>query len=90
MQTIMDPREVRRFAQDLKERCNELGRLNGQTSAASLTVRETWKDSKYDSFVKLLDEAALEIRKFCDYGDRYAEHLNRKAGGVERYLDERY
>lgn len=81
---------MRQFARDLRERANELGRINGQASAASITVRDTWRDAKYDAFMRLLDEATLEIRKFCDYAARYAEHLDKKASGVERYLENRY
>jgi hypothetical protein len=90
MQTIMDPQAVRQFARDLRRRADDLGRINGLTSAASVTMRDTWRDAKYDAFMRLLDEATLEIRQFCDYAARYTEHLDKKAAGVERYLEDRY
>ena len=86
----MDPQAVRQFARDLRRRADDLGRINGLTSAASVTMRDTWRDAKYDAFMRLLDEATLEIRQFCDYAARYAEHLDKKAAGVERYLEDRY
>lgn len=86
----MDPQAVRQFARDLKQRAEDLGRINGQASVASMTVRDTWGDAKYDAFMRLVDEATLEIKKFCEYAERYAIHLDRKAGGVERYLEDRY
>jgi hypothetical protein len=90
MQTIMDPQAVRQFARDLRQRADDLGRINGQASAASISMQDTWRDAKYDAFLRLLDEATLEIRNFCDYAARYADHLDKKAGGVERYLEDRY
>ena len=90
MQTIMDPQAVRQFARDLRQRAQDLGRINGQASAASVNMRDTWRDAKYDAFMRLIDEATLEIRHFCDYATLYAEHLDKKAGGVERYLEDRY
>ena len=87
MRTIMDPREVHQFALDLEQRSKDLMNINAGVASASIAVHDSWRDAKYIAFQRLVDEATLEIKRFCEYADRYANHLNKKASGVDRYLE---
>jgi len=89
MQTIIDPNEARRFAGFLQETSRELRSRNAAVNRSLMELNATWRDSKYDSFEKLFEEATLQLERFLEHSEKYAEYLRRKAAIVDRYLDRR-
>ena len=88
-QAIMDPEEVRRFAQELK-RFNE----DVQTRAASLQARflalgGTWQDQEHEKFAEEFISTMKVLRKFTEVAEKHIPFLLRKAQRVEQYLDQR-
>ncbi|HEV3272018.1 MAG TPA: WXG100 family type VII secretion target [Candidatus Methylacidiphilales bacterium] len=88
-QAIMDPEEVRRFASELK-RFNE----DIQMKATSLQARfnalgTTWQDQDHEKFADEFIGTMKVLRKFMETSEKHTPYLLRKAGAIERYLDQR-
>ena len=88
-QAIVDPEELRRFAQSLKKFSTEVQEriksLNGQLSA----LERTWRDQEQKKFA---DEFAQQIQtfgRFIEIIDRHVPYLSRKAEIIEEYLQHR-
>lgn len=88
-QAIVDPGELRRFAQNLKRFTNDLqgqiARLHGQMAS----LQSTWRDQEQQKFAAEFDETIKALRRFIDAVDRHAPFLLRKADRVEEYLQQR-
>ncbi len=88
-QAIMDPGEVRRFAQELK-RFNE----DVQSRAASLQARfsalgSSWQDQEHQKFSEEFLTTMKALRKFVEISEQHTPYLLRKAQRIEEYLDQR-
>ncbi|HEY5792203.1 MAG TPA: WXG100 family type VII secretion target [Chthoniobacterales bacterium] len=88
-QAIMDPGEVRRFAQELK-RFNE----DVQGRAASLQARfaalgSSWQDQEHQQFSEEFITTMKVLRKFMEISEKHTPYLLRKAQRIEDYLDQR-
>jgi uncharacterized protein YukE len=88
-QAIMDPGEVRRFAEELK-RFN----LDLQNRVASLQARfaalgDTWQDQEHAKFAEEFTQTMKAMRRFIEVSDRHTPYLLRKAQRVEDYLNQR-
>jgi WXG100 family type VII secretion target len=88
-QAIVDPEELRRFAQSLKTFSSDtqerIKSLNGQLSA----LERTWRDQEQKKFA---DEFAQQIQafaRFIEIIDRHVPYLARKAEIIEEYLQHR-
>jgi WXG100 family type VII secretion target len=88
-QAIVDPEELRRFAQSLKKFSSDtqerIKSLNGQLSA----LERTWRDQEQKKFA---DEFAQQIQafgRFIEIIDRHVPYLARKAEIIEEYLQHR-
>ncbi len=85
-QAVVDPDELRQFAQKLKkfnaelrERLTSLNRDLGALSA-------TWRDQEHLRFVQEFDEQLKMIARFLERADRHVPYLVRKAEQIEDYL----
>ncbi|MEX2579725.1 MAG: WXG100 family type VII secretion target [Verrucomicrobiales bacterium] len=86
---IVDPDELRRFAEELK-------RFNGdlQNSMASLHARfsalsDTWTDHEHAKFAQDFQETMKVLRRFMESSNQQAPFLLRKAQRIEEYLNQR-
>ena len=88
-QAIVDPTELRRFAQALKvfngDLENRMTVLHGQLSALS----QTWRDQENLKFVAEFEQTMVAIRRFVEASNEHIPFLNRKAERVEEYLTQR-
>ena len=87
-QAIIDPEEVRRFAE-------ELNRFNGdlQNRLSSLQARfsalgDSWQDQEQAKFAEEFGEATKVLRRFLETSGRHAPYLMRKAQKIEEYLNQ--
>ncbi len=87
-QAIMDPEEVRLFANELK-RFNE----DIQVRASSLQARfaslgTTWQDQEHGKFAEEFVATMKVLKKFMEVSDKHTPYLLRKAQRIEQYLDQ--
>jgi hypothetical protein len=91
MQTIIDPREARRFADALTERAQEVRQLDSAVSRRLLELHaNSWQDARYSQFERRYEEASLLLQLFVGHAEKYADYLRRKAAPVDRYLGRGY
>ncbi len=86
---IVDPNELRRFAEELK-------RFNGdlQSSLSSLQSRfaalsDTWQDQEHAKFAQDFVETMKVLRRFTESSSQQGPFLLRKAQRIEEYLNQR-
>ena len=86
---IVDPNELRRFAEELK-------RFNGdlQNSLSSLQARfaglsDTWQDAEHAKFAQEFQETMKVLRRFIESSSQQSPFLLRKAQRIEDYLNQR-
>lgn len=86
---IVDPNELRRFAEELK-------RFNGdlQNSLSSLQARfaalgDTWQDQEHSKFAQEFQETMKILRRFMESSNHQGPFLLRKAQRIEEYLNQR-
>jgi WXG100 family type VII secretion target len=88
-QAIVDPAELRRFAQNLKRFTSDLqsqiSRLHGQM----VNLSGTWRDQEQQKFAEEFEETIKSFKRFVEAADRHAPFLLRKADRVEEYLQQR-
>ncbi len=88
-QAIVDPEELRRFAQNLKkfnmEVQDRITTLNSQLYA----LGTTWRDQENKKFAAEFEQQVRVIAKFVEMTNQHIPGLLRKAEAIEEYLRER-
>jgi uncharacterized protein YukE len=88
-QAIVDPAELRRFAQQLKqfneELQTQLGALHGQFQ----NVSATWRDQEHLKFAEEFEHTLQVVAHFLEATDQHIPFLLRKADRAEEYLQQR-
>jgi len=86
---VVDPDELRRFAQDLKRFNEELHRqltlLHGRMSALS----QTWRDQEQRKFEQEFEQTMKVLGRFVTASNDHIPFLLRKADRVDEYLQQR-
>jgi hypothetical protein len=89
MQAIVDPDELRRFAQSLKlfntELRDRMAALHGQL----MGLGDSWRDQEHERFTREFEETMHVIAGFLEASDQHIPFLLRKAERVEQYLQQR-
>ena len=88
-QAIMDPEEVRRFAEELKRFNTDLQNRMGSLQARFKSVSDTWKDQEHDKFAEEFEHTLKALKRFVETSSRYSPYLLRKAQRIEDYLSQR-
>ena len=86
---IVDPGELRRFANDLK-RFNDT--LHGQMSVLHgrlVALGQSWRDQEHNKFVEEFEQTMKVLNRFVDASNKHIPFLVRKAERVEDYLQQR-
>jgi uncharacterized protein YukE len=85
-QAVVDPEELRAFAQNLKRFNTQLreraGALGNQLSALSAT----WRDQEHKKFAEQFEQNMKVLMRFTETADQYVPYLLRKAEHIEDYL----
>jgi WXG100 family type VII secretion target len=88
-QAIVDPGELRRFAQNLRKFNQELEQrlasLRGQLNALSAS----WRDQEHTKFIDDFEQHMKVINKYIEATNEHAPFLLRKADRIEEYLQQR-
>jgi WXG100 family type VII secretion target len=88
-QAIVDPAELRRFAQNLKQFNTELQDQMTVLQGQLLNLGATWRDQENQKFVDEFEMTVQVIRRFVEAADQHIPFLLRKADRVEEYLQQR-
>ena len=88
-QAIVNPEELRRFAQLLKkfntELTNQASMINNQLESLS----NTWRDQENRRFQEEFQSNLMMINRFLESNEEYIPFLLRKAERIEEYLQQR-
>lgn len=86
---VVDPGELRRFAQDMKrfndDLRNQMKMMHGRMTA----LGQTWRDQEHAKFSEEFEETMKVLLRFTDASDRHIPFLIRKAERAEEYLQQR-
>lgn len=88
-QAIVDPVELRRFAQTLKQFNTDL--MERATSLASQlgALSNTWRDQEHKKFTEEFEQHMKVLSRFVDANEQHIPYLLRKAERIEEYLQQR-
>ncbi|MGA2061370.1 MAG: WXG100 family type VII secretion target [Thermoguttaceae bacterium] len=88
-QAIVDPEELRQFAQSLKKFSAEIqARINmisGQLSALS----KTWRDQEQKKFSEEFEQQVKGVQRLIEVIEEHIPYLVRKAEIIDEYLHRR-
>jgi uncharacterized protein YukE len=88
-QAIVDPIELRRFAQNLKKFNQELEERLTSLRAQLNSLGATWRDQEHKKFVEDFEEHMKVIGRYVEVTNEHAPFLLRKAERIEEYLQQR-
>jgi WXG100 family type VII secretion target len=88
-QAIVDPEELRQFAQNLKKFSTEtqtrINLLGGQLAALS----KTWRDQEQKKFSDEFEQQVKGVQRLIEVIEEHIPYLMRKAEIIEEYLHHR-
>lgn len=87
-QAVMDPGEVRRFAEELKRFNIELQNRMALLQARFSALGDSWQDQEHEKFSNEFRDTMKALRKFMESSNQHAPYLLRKAQRIEEYLDQ--
>ena len=88
-QAIVDPAELRRFAQMLKKVNDELQERMGALSSQLGELSNSWRDQEQLKFTGEFQQHLKQIRKFIEANNLHIPYLLRKAERIEEYMQQR-
>ena len=83
---IVDPDELRRFANHLDGLADVLRSEKSQVNGDLNNLEAVWKDAKYRQFQMNYDEISRGMDEFVRSTMAYAGYLRKKAALADRYL----
>ncbi len=88
-QAIMDPGEVRRFADELKRFNTDLQDRVVSLQARFSALGDTWQDQEHAKFAEEFKTIVKALKKFIEVSNQQTPYLMRKAQRIEEYLNQR-
>ena len=88
-QAIVDPEELRRFAQMLKRFNAELEERMSSLGSQLHELGATWRDQEHRKFSQEFELQMKAIARYVEATDHYVPYLIRKAERIEDYLQQR-
>ncbi|MEI7731625.1 MAG: WXG100 family type VII secretion target [Verrucomicrobiota bacterium] len=88
-QAIMDPEEVRRFAEELQRFNTDLQNRMASLHARFSALGDTWQDQEHTKFAEEFKQTMKALRKFVEISGQHTPYLLRKAQRIEEYLGQR-
>ena len=85
----VDPTELRRFARDLTRFSNELQALMSGLHARMRGLEKTWRDQEQRKFAEEFERTMKTLARFIESTDEHATFLQKRAGHIEEYLQQR-
>ena len=88
-QAIIDPEEVRRFAEELKRFNTDLQQRIASLQARFSALGDTWQDQEQLKFAEEFQQTMKVLHRFMEVSSAHGPYLMRKAQRIEDYLDQR-
>ncbi len=88
-QAIMNPEEVRRFAQELKRFNTDMQQRSASLQSRFAALGETWQDAEHEKFADEFNTTLKAIQRFMEMSEQHTPYLLRKAQRIEEYLNQR-
>lgn len=88
-QAIVDPGELRRFVQHLKQFSGEMLSQMQSIQRQLVSLGTTWRDQEHQRFLEEFEQQMRTLSRFVDCTNQYVPFLLRKAERIEEYLQQR-
>lgn len=88
-QAIIDPEQVRRFAEELRRFNTDLQDKLSSLQARFAALGDTWQDQEHTKFSDEFKQTVKALKKFVEVSNQHAPYLLRKAQRIEEYLNQR-
>ncbi len=88
-QAIMDPEEVRRFAEELKRFNMDVQNRMSALQARFSSLGDSWQDQEHTKFSEEFTQTLKALKKFVEVSNQHTPYLLRKAQRIEEYLNQR-
>jgi uncharacterized protein YukE len=88
-QAIVDPNELRKFANNLRRFNAELEERMSALAAQLHGLGATWRDQEHKKFVEDFEQQMKAIARYVEATNEHAPFLLRKAERIEEYLQQR-
>ncbi|MBU4398400.1 MAG: WXG100 family type VII secretion target [Planctomycetes bacterium] len=88
-QAIVDPEELRRFAQSLKKFSSDVQERVKSLSGQLAVLERTWRDQEQKKFTEEFERQIQSLGRFVEVIYRHVPYLARKAEIIEEYLQQR-
>lgn len=88
-QAVVDPAELRRFAQSLKRFNGEVENQLTMLHAQLVGLGQSWRDQEQVRFVEEFEQTMHVLKHFTEAANQHIPFLMRKADRVEEYLQQR-
>jgi uncharacterized protein YukE len=88
-QVVIEPEEVRRFAEELKRFNQDVQQRIGSLQARFGVLGESWQDQEHAKFSEEFKQTVKMLKKFLELSDHHVPYLLRKAQRIEEYLKQR-
>ncbi len=85
-QAVVDPEELRQFAQSLKKFTGQLRDRSSALGNQLAALGGSWRDQEHKKFVEQFETNMKVLVRFADAADDYVPFLLRKAEHIEDYL----
>ncbi len=86
---IVDPAELRKFAQDLKRFNNDLQHQLAMLHSRLNNLGQTWRDQEQRKFTDEFEATTRVLKRFTEASNQHIPFLLRKAERIEEYLEQR-
>lgn len=83
---VMDPEQVRRFAEDLQRFNRDLQSRLGSIQARFSALGESWQDQEQAKFAEEFKQTLKTVKRFMELSEQHVPYLLRKAQRIEDYL----
>ena len=83
---IVDPEELRRFAQDLKRFSTEMKNQMTVLNSRFVNLGQTWRDQEHRKFSQEFEFTMRTMGRFIESSQEQIPFLLRKAEQIEEYL----
>ncbi|MEW6302099.1 MAG: WXG100 family type VII secretion target [Verrucomicrobiota bacterium] len=88
-QAIMDPEDVRRFAEELKRFNVDLQNRMASLQARFASLGDTWQDQEHERFSQEFQQTMKALKRFMEISNQHTPYLLRKAQRIQDYLTQR-
>jgi uncharacterized protein YukE len=88
-QAIVDPEDLRRFAQTLNKFNNDIQDRIGAVNGQMAQLERTWRDQEQRKLSEEFQQQIQSLARLVEIIEHHIPYLVRKAGLIEEYLQQR-